>query len=119
VKVQNFIFLILAGGLLFDVIGCSDVKKGADQVGQNVVIGSQDRANQLKLRKDLQTINRSIEVFHAAEGRYPESLAELSQKGILARIPREPFGGEWNYDPETGKVTSSSHPEFGVSDDWD
>ncbi|MBN1550883.1 hypothetical protein JW979_05425 [bacterium] len=99
--------------------GCSDVKKGADDAGENLVIRSQDRANTIKLRKDLQTINRSIELFHARFGRYPESLDELAQKGALARIPREAFGGEWNYNPSTGEVTSSSHPEFETSTSWD
>ena len=73
----------------------------------------------MKLKKDLQTINRAIEVFHAAQGRYPDSLKELAEKGIIARIPREPFGGEWNYNSLTGDVNSSSHPEFGKSLSWD
>ncbi len=115
---KNEVVLILLLSIL-GIVGCSDVKKSADDVGQSVVIGSQNRANRLKLRKDLQTINRAIQVFSAANGRYPATLDELARKGILNKIPREPFGGEWNYDPGTGRVTSSSHPEFGISTTWD
>jgi hypothetical protein len=100
-------------------IACKDVKEEADNIGQDVVFRAQDRANLIKLRRDLQTINRSIEVFHGMHGRYPETLKELADKGVLARIPREAFGGEWNYDPSSGEVTSSSHPEFGISTTWD
>ena len=114
---MTIISLILLS--LFMLEGCKDIKEGANDVGENVVIRSQDRANELKLRKDLQTLNRAIEVFYAAHGSYPSSLDELAKLGVIARIPREAFGGEWNYDSVSGKVTSSSHPEYGTSDSWD
>ena len=99
--------------------GCKKGRDQVDEVANSVVIQSQQKAGKLKLRKDLQTINRSIQLFHANHGRYPESLEELAKKGIISRIPREPFGGEWNYDPMTGIVTSSSFPEYNDSFDWD
>ncbi len=107
-------FLICCG-----VSGCKKAKEEVDEIGTNVVIRSQDKALMLKLRTDMQTLHRSLEVFHASNGRYPESLDELKQKGVLMKIPKEPFGGEWNYDPETGVITSSSHPEFTDPDAWD
>lgn len=99
--------------------GCKDAKKEVDEIGTNVVIRSQDRALMLKLRSDMQTIHRSIELFYASNGRYPESLDELKQKGVISKIPKEPFGGEWNYDPQTGSIISSSHPEYTDPDAWD
>ena len=106
-------FIFLAG--LAGFMGCRESKDTVDRIGENVVFGTQDRANLLKLQKDMQTMSRAIEVFQASNGRFPESLDELAQKGIIHKIPREPFGGEWNYDPSTGKVTSSSHPQIDSS----
>ncbi len=98
--------------LLIMGIGCKDSRNTVDDIGKNVVVRSADRASLLKLKKDLQTINRAIQMFHANHGRYPDSLDELARLGIISRIPREPFGGEWNYDSHRGEVTSSSHPEI-------
>ncbi len=100
--------LLVSGG----ISGCEKTRQEVDQIGQNVVINSQERANLLKLRTNLKTINQSIQVFHAANGRYPETLDELAQRGIIHKIPSEPFGGEWVYDATTGTVTSSSHPDI-------
>ncbi len=116
----TFISVFVMGLLIgFGPTGCKKAKDEVDEIGTNVVIRSQDKALMLKLRTDMQTLHRSIEVFHASNGRYPESLDELKQKGVLMKIPKEPFGGEWNYDPETGAITSSSHPEFVDPDAWD
>jgi hypothetical protein len=98
--------------LLLVYEGCRDTSSTADNAA-SVVIGSEDRAKLVKLRTDLQTINRMIEVFHAEQGRYPDSLKELAEKGELSRIPRESFGGRWEYDSAFGRVTSSTHPNLG------
>lgn len=92
--------------------GCDAFKSWFDKTATTTVIDSRESANLAKLKADLRTIQRSTEVFHAQNGRYPESLAELAQKGIIVKIPREPFGGEWLYDSSTGGVRSSSHPDI-------
>ncbi len=92
--------------------GCDAFKSWFDTTATTTVIGTQERANLTRLQTDLRTIRRSVEVFHAQHGRYPDSLDELAARGILARIPREAFGGEWLYDRYSGSVTSSSHPDL-------
>ncbi|MBN1356821.1 hypothetical protein JXA40_11215 [bacterium] len=118
---RGFVFFLTAmlPGLLLSSTACRKAKENADKIGQDVVIRTQDRANQLKLRKDLRTLNGALEIFHGTYGRYPVTLNELAEKGILARIPQEAFGGEWNYDSGSGMITSSSHPEYGTSMEWD
>ncbi len=48
----------------------------------------------------------AVSAFKAAQGRLPESLAELAGAGTS--VPPEPLGGEWIYDPSTGEVSSSA-----------
>ncbi|MBN1297402.1 type II secretion system protein GspG [bacterium] len=92
--------------------GCDAFKSWFDTTATQTVIGSKERANLTKLQTDLRTIRRSVEVFHAQNGRYPDSLEELAARGIIHRIPREACGGEWIYDRYTGDVRSSSHPDM-------
>lgn len=42
-------------------------------------------------------------------GRNPRDLREVFYTDF---VTPEPFGGEWKYDPETGELKSTSHPEF-------
>jgi len=103
------IAILLCGGCTF-LSGCDAFKSWFDTTATTTVIGTQERAKLTRLTVDLRTIQRSIEVFYAQNGRYPDSLEELTKKGTIHRVPREPFGGEWLYDAFTGDVKSSTHP---------
>jgi tetratricopeptide (TPR) repeat protein len=52
-------------------------------------------------------IERSVEKFRAAEGRYPLSIAELQKRHYLVALPVDPYGGTF-YLGENGVVRSSS-----------
>jgi hypothetical protein len=100
--------------LLFATTGCDLFKSWFEEKAEQTVIQPKERASMTKLSADLRTISRAIEVFHAQNGRYPDSLDELARLGALHYIPREPFGGEWIYDRASGNVKSSVYPEVTV-----
>ena len=49
-------------------------------------------------------LKNSIDAFYIEEGRYPESLQELVNKGYIKEIPELPEGMNYYYDPKTGKI---------------
>ena len=54
---------------------------------------------------DISTIQEAINLFHAEEDRYPESLEELVTSGTyLPSLPELPKGLTYSYSPKTGKV---------------
>ncbi len=116
---MKYFYLFIMIALLLGLPACKKGREKVDDTAANVIVRTENRALMLKLKSELQTINRAIEHFHAMHGRYPSSLKELTEKGIMTRIPNEPFGGEWNYNPVTGEVNSGSHPEFGDMSGWD
>lgn len=52
-------------------------------------------------------IKKSSTIF---SNKYPSSLKELVELGILNKIPKDPFGREYKYDSKTGKVSSQGLP---------
>jgi hypothetical protein len=71
----------------------------------------QRRIRRVSLERDLQMLERQIQQYADAKGKRPSSLVELVAAGFLPGIPLEPYGGNYLYDPKTGKVSSSSHDE--------
>jgi general secretion pathway protein G len=60
------------------------------------------KAREAVLREDLYTIISSIDQFYSDQGRYPESLQELTDKGYIRAIPKDPFTGKndtWQTGP--------------------
>lgn len=64
-----------------------------------------------QLRKDsllaVKKLEMAVEKFHARFQRSPRHLSELAAAGILAALPKDPYGGKFYLDPE-GKVRSTS-----------
>jgi len=106
------VLLVVIAGEMIGISACKKVQKEMDQMAEDVLVAPIDKANTTRLQADLTTLRRAITGFQAQHGRNPESLAELAQKGMITRIPREPFGGEWKYDPTTGEVHSSTRPDL-------
>lgn len=53
---------------------------------------------------DIVQIQRAIQQFEAAEGRFPKDLEELVAQQYLAKIPKAPPGMRIVYDPQKGTV---------------
>jgi hypothetical protein len=71
--------------------GDKNTARAAEQAAQNAT----GQANLVNLQI---TINS----YHAAQGKYPETLEELVDKGMIYKIP-----ADVKYDPQTGQVTST------------
>ena len=54
---------------------------------------------------DLTSINKAIEGFYVQEGRFPKTLEELVDKGLMHALPKAPLGTKFNYDAKNGVVT--------------
>ena len=49
-------------------------------------------------------LNQNIQMFYAAEGRYPKDLNELVGPNYLTKLPAPPPGMKFDYNPTTGQV---------------
>lgn len=53
---------------------------------------------------DVSSVQQAIDLFHAAEDRFPENLDELLSTGYLPRLPQLPKGYQFAYFPKSGRV---------------
>ena len=58
---------------------------------------------------DTASLDKSIQLFHVEQGRYPKSLEELVEKKFIPSIPPAPFGMKLQYDATSGKVSVVKH----------
>jgi hypothetical protein len=65
------------------------------------------RAAQIKAEMLLAEIQAGVARFRKREGRLPSNLDDLIAAGDLTRLPSEPLGGHYVYDPKTGQVRST------------
>ena len=74
------------------------------------------KAREAVLREDLYNFRSAIDQFHADQGKYPDSIAELKDKKYMREIPLDPFTGlsdSWVVEappPEPAPVSSGSGP---------
>jgi tetratricopeptide (TPR) repeat protein len=68
------------------------------------------RAKEIMIERDLRRLEEAIQRYHQAQRKSPRTLSDLVLSGILQAIPEEPFGGAYQLDSETGRVSSSSRP---------
>lgn len=68
------------------------------------------RAKEVMIERDLRSLERAIEQYRTKHGAFPQTLADLVTAGYLPHIPEEPFGGSYQFNAQTGQVTSSTHP---------
>jgi len=68
------------------------------------------RAKEVMIERDLRALERAIAHYHNDHHAFPLSLPDLVYKKYLERLPEEPFGGTYLFDANTGRVTSSTHP---------
>lgn len=102
------VFLVVAAFSMG--FACDKVREQLQEDAETILLRPGEKANETRLQRDLQTMERALMHFNVRYGRYPENLKELTEKGVLTRIPKEPFGGEWQYDADSGEIRSSTHP---------
>ena len=70
-----------------------------------------ERYKEVLIVRDLQVLDGAVEQYRKVRGSNPQVLADVVTHGFLSSIPDEPFGGEYRLSPQTGAVSSSTHPE--------
>ena len=69
------------------------------------------RAKEVAIERDIRVLESGVEMYRTRHGRLPKRLQDLVKSGFLGRLPQEPFGGTYVLDPNTGAVSSSTHPD--------
>jgi general secretion pathway protein G len=62
------------------------------------LVGSIDNSRLAKTTEDLQTISKAITRYKEKYGFWPRKLADLEYSGIIPKIPKDPWGGKYNFD---------------------
>jgi hypothetical protein len=104
---------LLMAGCLFFGCGKSDQQPGNANKSSsgNPVTAPVDYLGAVAQRQkramkslDESGLNQSIQMFYAAEGRYPKDLKELVRPDYLSALPTPPAGMKFDYNPATGQV---------------
>lgn len=61
------------------------------------------------LERDAQGLERLVARFRDEKGRPPRALEELVAAGLLATLPKDPFGGRYVWDEADGRVHSTAN----------
>jgi len=78
---------------------------------ENVRTMLEIRLKESIVERDLKILEEAISLYQAHHSRRPERLGDLVGPGLLSELPKEPFGGHYVYEPETGAVRSSEVKE--------
>jgi hypothetical protein len=66
------------------------------------------QVRELHVRADLQRLQAAVLRFRGENGRNPARLAELVARDYIPSLPLDPDGASYAYDPQSGRVSSSS-----------
>jgi hypothetical protein len=69
------------------------------------------RAKEVIIERDIRSLESVVQQYRSKQGVYPNTLRDLIVRGYLLQLPQEPFGGSYELDSKTGKVSSSTHPD--------
>lgn len=64
-------------------------------------LGTSDKANAVKIRNDLDSLNLVIGQYIMNNAKYPLTLRHLVTEGLLIEYPRDPFDREYVYDKKS------------------
>ena len=71
----------------------------------------EQRLKEAIVARDLQVLEEAIRRYRDRYSKQPGQLEDLVAQGVLNALPRDPFGGQYLYDPSTQVVSSSSVKE--------
>lgn len=79
---------------------------GMSQSEENYIRRAANRAlQQLAALDRIDTLTTAVEAFHAREGRYPGSWADMVRAGVLPGVPVDEYRVPFAYDPVSHTVT--------------
>jgi len=102
---KNLFLILLA--ILFFISGCNRNNNNSTSPTDKVKKFGQKIERTFKRGKLTNTtmyLKNKIITYQREEGRYPESLQELVDKGYIKEIPKPPEGMNYYYDPKIGKI---------------
>lgn len=70
-----------------------------------------NRMKEVIIERDIQLLERARDSYWTEHHGFPHALMVLVEDGVLPSLPQEPFGGEYLINPNTGLVSSSTHPD--------
>jgi tetratricopeptide (TPR) repeat protein len=70
-----------------------------------------ERMKEVIIERDLHILESAVETYRMKYLAFPVRLIDLVVAGVLPMLPEEPFGGDYQLDSKTGRVSSSTHPE--------
>ncbi len=95
----TFVGAVLVVTLLLAFSSCKDDKNPVQQYG-NTVVQSLKSAKKLDAAVNVEQVQKSIQEFNAANGRYPADLNEVAAfNGLTLKSDK------FDYDPATGMLT--------------
>ena len=71
----------------------------------------EERMRRVIVERDLQSMEMAIAEYTSLVGAPPVELADLVRRGVLARIPEEPYGGTYRMTPDGGVRSDRAPPE--------
>ena len=94
-----FIGAVLVITLILGLSSCKDSENPVQQYG-NTMVQSLKSAKQLDATVNVQQVQKSIQEFNAANGRYPADLSEVAAfNGLTLKSDK------YDYNPSTGTLT--------------
>jgi tetratricopeptide (TPR) repeat protein len=69
------------------------------------------RIKEIVQDRDLRTLEEAVRHYRDRVGRFPSKLDDLLLRGFVLKLPTDPLGGEYQIDPLTGSVNTSSRQE--------
>jgi hypothetical protein len=66
------------------------------------------------VRADVRELERAVERFRSETGQSPRGLEQLVAAGYIDRLPRDPDGRDYAYEPATGRVLPPAGRVLGV-----
>ena len=70
-----------------------------------------NRVKEVIIERDIRILESVVEAYRTQHRALPATITDLVVAGALPILPQEPFGGDYRFDPKTGSVSSSTHPE--------
>lgn len=96
-----------AGNLTAAIETWTELRDDPTADGLSVKIAER-KLRELVVRRDLQMLDEAVRRFRIDNGRHPSRLEELLSRSYIGRLPRDPDGAAYLYDPRRGAVSSSA-----------
>ena len=102
-----FISIFASVAVTVLLAGCGDKSSPKTAVDTNAPTGYLgtlvDAKKSSEKKIDVAFLNQALQMFNVQEGRYPNTLEELTPN-YVAKIPAVPLGYKLDYDPAKGEV---------------